>query len=186
MWGFSHLRTSGEVAGKFPGYLSPSAGLKFADVPNGLAALSKAQKGPSRATRSFHGPESSARHVLVWKKRDRGILGVLRQKKRSKAFEPLFLEPIAGLEHPCLTYCRCSRRSSSSGTPAPNLNSSGLPCSCGRLPCLPFFALVLCCSRALLQGARGLESNLVKGASPNFQPSALQVCLCTLRLLTSC
>eukprot|EP00438_Fugacium_kawagutii_P013833 Skav210624 [mRNA] locus=scaffold234:604542:619954:- [translate_table: standard] len=27
--------------GKFPGYLSPSAGLKFADVPNGLAAISK-------------------------------------------------------------------------------------------------------------------------------------------------
>jgi hypothetical protein len=26
---------------KFPGYLSPNAGLKFADVPNGLAALSK-------------------------------------------------------------------------------------------------------------------------------------------------
>merc|ERR1719401_2755994 len=30
-----------EIAGKFPGYLSPSAGLKFADVPNGLAAISK-------------------------------------------------------------------------------------------------------------------------------------------------
>ena len=27
---------------RFPGYLSPSAGLKFADVPNGLAAMSKA------------------------------------------------------------------------------------------------------------------------------------------------
>merc|ERR1711948_140624 len=26
---------------KFPGYLSPSAGLKFADVPNGLEAISK-------------------------------------------------------------------------------------------------------------------------------------------------
>ena len=26
---------------KFPGYLSPSEGLKFADVPNGLGALSK-------------------------------------------------------------------------------------------------------------------------------------------------
>ena len=26
---------------KFPGYLSPSLGLKFSDVPNGLAALSK-------------------------------------------------------------------------------------------------------------------------------------------------
>jgi hypothetical protein len=33
-----------EIAGKFPGYLSPSAGLKFADVPNGLAAISKASR----------------------------------------------------------------------------------------------------------------------------------------------
>merc|ERR1719367_1183296 len=30
-----------ESLGKFPGYLSPSLDLKFADVPNGLAALSK-------------------------------------------------------------------------------------------------------------------------------------------------
>merc|ERR1712039_1111072 len=30
-----------EITGKFPGYLSPSAGLKFADIPNGLAAISK-------------------------------------------------------------------------------------------------------------------------------------------------
>merc|ERR1712232_1479025 len=30
-----------EVTGKFPGYLSPSMGLKFADIPNGLAAVSK-------------------------------------------------------------------------------------------------------------------------------------------------
>ncbi|CAE8609799.1 unnamed protein product [Polarella glacialis] len=30
-----------EIAGKFPGFLSPSTGLKFADVPNGLAAVSK-------------------------------------------------------------------------------------------------------------------------------------------------
>jgi len=30
-----------EVVGKLPGYLSPSAGLKFADIPNGLAAISK-------------------------------------------------------------------------------------------------------------------------------------------------
>ena len=28
-----------ERAGKFPGYLSPSLGLKFADVPKGLAAV---------------------------------------------------------------------------------------------------------------------------------------------------
>jgi len=30
-----------EFAGKFPGYLSPSSSLKFQDVPNGLAAISK-------------------------------------------------------------------------------------------------------------------------------------------------
>ncbi|CAE7216818.1 FCPA, partial [Symbiodinium pilosum] len=30
-----------EVTGKLPGFLSPSAGLKFADIPNGLAAISK-------------------------------------------------------------------------------------------------------------------------------------------------
>merc|ERR1719277_1440837 len=30
-----------EVAGKFPGYLSPSADLKFADIPTDLAAVSK-------------------------------------------------------------------------------------------------------------------------------------------------
>jgi len=30
-----------EITGKFPGYLSPSLGLKFEDIPNGLAAVSK-------------------------------------------------------------------------------------------------------------------------------------------------
>merc|ERR1712232_756554 len=30
-----------ELTGKLPGYLSPSAGLKFADTPNGLGAISK-------------------------------------------------------------------------------------------------------------------------------------------------
>merc|ERR1712203_842506 len=30
-----------ELTGKFPGYLSNTAGLKFADVPNGLAAIAK-------------------------------------------------------------------------------------------------------------------------------------------------
>jgi light-harvesting complex I chlorophyll a/b binding protein 1 len=30
-----------EFVGKFPGYLAPSKGLMFADVPNGLAAISK-------------------------------------------------------------------------------------------------------------------------------------------------
>ena len=29
------------ITGKFPGYLSPSMDIKFADVPNGLAAISK-------------------------------------------------------------------------------------------------------------------------------------------------
>merc|ERR1711933_673466 len=30
-----------ELTGKWPGYLSPSQNLKFADIPNGLAAVSK-------------------------------------------------------------------------------------------------------------------------------------------------
>merc|ERR1719164_106079 len=30
-----------ELSGKFPGYLSPSHGLKFEDIPNGLGAISK-------------------------------------------------------------------------------------------------------------------------------------------------
>merc|ERR1712129_645160 len=30
-----------ELTGKWPAYLSPSSGLKFSDVPNGLGALSK-------------------------------------------------------------------------------------------------------------------------------------------------
>merc|ERR1712232_1264788 len=30
-----------EITGKLPGYLSPKAGLKFADIPNGLGAISK-------------------------------------------------------------------------------------------------------------------------------------------------
>ncbi|CAE7198804.1 FCPA, partial [Symbiodinium sp. KB8] len=30
-----------EITGKFPGYLSPSMDLKFADIPNGLAAIGK-------------------------------------------------------------------------------------------------------------------------------------------------
>eukprot|EP00418_Pyrodinium_bahamense_P093864 CAMPEP_0179047390 /NCGR_PEP_ID=MMETSP0796-20121207/19173_1 /TAXON_ID=73915 /ORGANISM="Pyrodinium bahamense, Strain pbaha01" /LENGTH=47 /DNA_ID= /DNA_START= /DNA_END= /DNA_ORIENTATION= len=34
-----------EITGKFPGFLSPSSGLKFADVPNGLAAISKVPIG---------------------------------------------------------------------------------------------------------------------------------------------
>merc|ERR1712232_1077776 len=34
-----------EIVGKWPGYLSPSSSLKFADVPNGLAAISKIPAG---------------------------------------------------------------------------------------------------------------------------------------------
>merc|ERR1711972_832263 len=30
-----------EITGKLPGYLSPSMGIKFEDVPNGLLAISK-------------------------------------------------------------------------------------------------------------------------------------------------
>ncbi|CAE8704434.1 unnamed protein product [Polarella glacialis] len=30
-----------EITGKFPGYLSPHLNLKFSDIPNGLAAISK-------------------------------------------------------------------------------------------------------------------------------------------------
>merc|ERR1719463_997919 len=30
-----------ELTGKWPGYLSPSTGLKFGDIPSGLAAVSK-------------------------------------------------------------------------------------------------------------------------------------------------
>ncbi|CAE7182827.1 FCPA, partial [Symbiodinium pilosum] len=40
--GIGFDRSVHSITGKFPGYLSPSAGLKFADIPNGLAAISKA------------------------------------------------------------------------------------------------------------------------------------------------
>merc|ERR1712176_574717 len=30
-----------ELSGKWPGYISPTAGIKFADIPNGLGAFSK-------------------------------------------------------------------------------------------------------------------------------------------------
>ena len=30
-----------ELTGKWPGYLSPSFGIKFEDIPNGLGAVSK-------------------------------------------------------------------------------------------------------------------------------------------------
>ena len=34
-----------DIIGKLPGFLSPSAGLKFGDIPNGLAAISKVPAG---------------------------------------------------------------------------------------------------------------------------------------------
>ncbi|OLQ00217.1 Fucoxanthin-chlorophyll a-c binding protein F, chloroplastic [Symbiodinium microadriaticum] len=34
-----------EIAGKWPGYLDPAGGLKFSDIPNGLAAISKVPAG---------------------------------------------------------------------------------------------------------------------------------------------
>ena len=43
-----------EITGKFPGYLSPSAGLKFADVPNGLAAISKVPAAGHGWSNWFH------------------------------------------------------------------------------------------------------------------------------------
>ena len=48
---------------KFPGYLSPSLGLKFSDVPNGLAALSKlAAQFAAEAT--WHGPQLLCSNVF--------------------------------------------------------------------------------------------------------------------------
>ena len=44
---------------KFPGYLSPSLGLKFADVPNGLAALSK----PSAYLQAAHAAHAMSFHI---------------------------------------------------------------------------------------------------------------------------
>merc|ERR1711974_392198 len=47
-----------ELTGKLPGYLSPSAGLKFADIPNGLAAISRC---PRRGGgRSWHTARSAS------------------------------------------------------------------------------------------------------------------------------
>ena len=34
-----------DIIGKLPGFLSPSAGLKFGDIPNSLAAISKVPAG---------------------------------------------------------------------------------------------------------------------------------------------
>ena len=44
---------------KFPRYLSPSLGLKFADVPNGLAALSK----PSAYLQAAHAAHAMSFHI---------------------------------------------------------------------------------------------------------------------------
>ncbi|OLP77319.1 Fucoxanthin-chlorophyll a-c binding protein F, chloroplastic [Symbiodinium microadriaticum] len=39
--GYITPEITGKLRGPRPGFLSPSAGLKFADIPNGLAAVSK-------------------------------------------------------------------------------------------------------------------------------------------------
>ena len=61
---------------KFPGFLSPSLGLKFSDVPNGLAALSKPTSqlldcyamlgllGPMQLCQPL--PDSAMRHRPLW------------------------------------------------------------------------------------------------------------------------
>ena len=38
---------------RWPGFLSPEKGLKFADMPHGIAAISKAELGGSRRVLSF-------------------------------------------------------------------------------------------------------------------------------------
>ncbi|CAK0878077.1 unnamed protein product [Prorocentrum cordatum] len=52
-----------EITGKLPGYLSPSAGLKFADIPNGLGAISRfprrAGRRSWRTARSASCPRTS-------------------------------------------------------------------------------------------------------------------------------
>ena len=53
-----------EITGKFPGYLSPSAGLKFADVPNGLAAISKVPAAGERAKQLA--PSEHQSHMYVY------------------------------------------------------------------------------------------------------------------------
>ena len=42
---------SRQVAGKFPGYISPSNKLLFSDIPNGLGAISKAKSVRSVLTK---------------------------------------------------------------------------------------------------------------------------------------
>ena len=50
-----------EITGKLPGFLSPSAGLKFADVPNGLAAISKAHTSSNNMPYAVQ-PQGTAVH----------------------------------------------------------------------------------------------------------------------------
>ena len=44
-----------DIDGKLPGFWSPSAGLKFGDVPNGLAAISKVPAGGRGQIRTYGG-----------------------------------------------------------------------------------------------------------------------------------
>ena len=55
-----------EITGKFPGYLSPSAGLKFADVPNGLAAISKVPAAGERAKQLAPSEHQSHLYIYIY------------------------------------------------------------------------------------------------------------------------
>ena len=55
-----------ELTGKFPGFLSPSAGLKFADVPNGLAAISQSASSRLGSDRGIHGLLRSFPRPVPW------------------------------------------------------------------------------------------------------------------------
>ena len=55
-----------EITGKFPGYLSPSAGLKFADVPNGLAAISKVPAAGERAKQLAPSEHQSHMYTYIY------------------------------------------------------------------------------------------------------------------------
>ena len=55
-----------EITGKFPGYLSPSAGLKFADVPNGLAAISQSASSRLGSDFGLHGLLRSFPGPVCW------------------------------------------------------------------------------------------------------------------------
>merc|ERR1719343_1232031 len=65
-----------ELTGKFPGSLSPGAGLKFADVPNGLAALGKVPfTGWFQIIMYCGFVEDKARYERDWKELTPGDMG---------------------------------------------------------------------------------------------------------------